>query len=286
MITEEAQGADAQSQLLYDSAVKLAPVRAAIGDLYRYRALVRLLVGRDITVRYKRSVLGVVWTVLNPLITSLIMWLVFSRLFHSSIPGDVPYIVYALVGNIAVIYFQQGISMTAASLTSSAGMLTKVYVPPVVFAFSAAFSGAMNFLFALVPLFAFQLALGPGITWTAILLPIPLLSMLFMIAGIGLFLATFTIRFDDILNFVNVLLTLFSYVTPIFYPITIVPVRDRRFFYLNPVYSYVNVFRHLAYGGPPPSSFALVIIAVTGIVGMGVGLAVFVRRWPKVAVHL
>lgn len=286
MITEEAHGADAQNQLLYDSAVKLAPVRAAIGDLYRYRALVRLLVGRDITVRYKRSVLGVVWTVLNPLITSLIMWLVFSRLFHSSIPGDVPYIVYALVGNIAVIYFQQGISMTAASLTSSAGMLTKVYVPPVVFAFSAAFSGAMNFLFALVPLFAFQLALGPGIAWTAILLPIPLLSMLFMIAGIGLFLATFTIRFDDILNFVNVLLTLFSYVTPIFYPITIVPAHYRRFFYLNPVYSYVNVFRHLAYGGPPPSSFALVIIAVTGIVGMGVGLAVFVRRWPKVAVHL
>ncbi len=286
MITEEAKESDSQSQLLYDSALKLAPVRSAVRDLYRYRALVRLLVGRDITVRYKRSVLGVGWTVLNPLLTSLIMWLVFSRLFHSSIPGHVPYIVYALAGNLTVIYFQQGISMTAASLTSSAGMLTKVYVPPIVFAFSAACGGAVNFLFGLVPLFAFQLALGPGISWMAVLLPIPLLFMLCMIAGIGLFLATFTIRFDDLLNFVNVLLTLFSYVTPIFYPITIVPDRYRHLFYLNPVFSYVNVFRHLAYGGPPPSLFALLVIGLTGVVGLGVGLAVFVRRWPKVAVHL
>jgi ABC-type polysaccharide/polyol phosphate export permease len=286
VITEDARQTDSQSQLLYDSAVKLAPVRGAVTDLYRYRALVRLLVGRDITVRYKRSVLGVLWTVLNPLLTSLIMWLVFSRLFHASIPGHVPYIVYALVGNLTVVYFQQGISMTAASLTSSAGMLTKVYVPPVVFAFSAACSGAVNFLFGLVPLFAFQLALGPGIGWTALLIPVPLLFMLSMISGIGLFLATFTIRFDDVLNFVNVMLTLFSYVTPIFYPITIVPAHYRRLFYLNPIFSYVNVFRYLAYGGPPPSSFALIVIAGTGVVGLGLGLAVFVHRWPKVAVHL
>lgn len=272
--------------MLYDSTVKLAPLRDAMRDIYRYRALVRLLVGRDITVRYKRSVLGVTWTVLNPLLTSVIMWLVFSRVFHASIPGHVPYIVYALAGTIAVTYFQQGVSMTSASLTSSAGMLTKVYVPPIVFAFSAACSGAVNFLFALVPLFAFQLALGPGIAWTAIAIPIPLLFMLFMIAGIGLFLSTFTLRFDDVLNLVNVLLTLFAYVTPIFYPITIVPAQYQRLFYLNPVFPYVNVFRYLAYGGPQSSPIAYAYIALSGIVGLTVGLAVFVRRWPKVAVLL
>lgn len=272
--------------MLYDSAAKFAPVRGAVQDLFRYRALVRLLTARDLTVRYKRSILGVAWTVLNPLMTSIIMWLVFSRIFHASLPGNVPFIIYALVGNLAVLYFQQGVSMTAASLTSSAGMLTQVYVPPVVFAFAAACSGAVNFLFGLIPLFAFQLAFGIGVPWTAVAIPIPLLFMLAMIAGIGLFLSTFTIRFDDVLNLVNVLLTLFSYVTPIFYPISIVPQQYRHLFYLNPVFSYVVVFRYLSYGGPMPSPLAFVIIGLTGVIGLSVGLAVFVRRWPKVAVLL
>jgi ABC-type polysaccharide/polyol phosphate export permease len=214
------------------------------------------------------------------------MWLVFSRLFHASIPGDVPYIVYALAGNIAVIYFQQGVSMTSASLTSSSGILTKLYVPPAIFAFSTSLSGAVNFLYSLVPLLIFQLALGPRIAWTLVLIPIPLLFLIFMIAGIGLFIATFTILFDDILNFVNVFLTLFSYVTPIFYPITIVPARYQRLFYLNPIFPYVGILRHLAYGGPATSWFSWLYIVLSGIVGFSLGLTIFVHRWPKVAVHL
>ncbi len=271
---------------IYDSSVRLAPVRGAIADLHRYRALIHLLVARDLTVRYKRSLLGVTWTVLNPLLTSLVMWLVFNHLFHSSIPGNVPFLVYLLAGNLMATYFQQGISMTAASLTASAGMLTKVYVPPVVFALSAACGGAINLLFGLVPLFAFQVSLGPGIAWTATLIPILLVFMLAMIAGIGLFLSTFAIQFDDILQLVTVLLMLFSYLAPIFYPITIIPIRYRRYFYLNPLYSYVEVFRYLSYGGPTPSWLAFAVVGATGVVGITVGIAVFVRRWPKVAVLL
>lgn len=275
------------SDLIYDSTIRLAPVRNALRDLYLYRALVRLLVARDLTVRYKRSVFGVTWTVLNPLLTSLIMWVVFNHLFHTSIPGKIPYIIYLLAGILAVNYFQQGVSMTSASLVSSASLLTKVYVPPVIFAFSAAGSGALNFIFGLVPLFAFQLALGVGVPWTVILLPLPLLFMLAMVAGIGLFLSTYAIRFDDVLNLINnVLLVLVAYITPAFYPISIIPDRYRRLFYFNPMYSYVNVFRYLEYGGPSPSWFSYAIIGATGLVGLAAGLWVFVRRWPTVAVLL
>lgn len=278
--------ASSDADLLYDSSVRLAPVRSALGDLYRYRALIRLLVARDLTVRYKRSILGVTWTVLNPLLTSLVMWVVFSHIFRAVIPGDVPFIVYLLAGTLAAQYFQQGISMTAASLTSSASMLTKVYVPPVVFAFSAACGGAINFAFGLVPLFLIQLVLGVGVSWTAIALPIPLVFMLAMIAGIGLFLSTFTIRFDDLLNLVTVLLTLATYLAPIYYPIAILPAKYQRLLYANPLTAYVNVFRFLEYGAPRPSWVAFAIIAATGLVGLPAGLAVFVRRWPTVAALL
>ncbi|MHB1447338.1 MAG: ABC transporter permease [Acidimicrobiales bacterium] len=246
----------------------------------------RLLVSRDLTVRYKRSLLGVTWTVLNPLLTSVVMWIIFNHLFHSRIPGRIPYLVYLLSGLLAVTYFQQGITMTAASLASSAAMLTKVYVPPVVFAFSAACGGALNFLFGLIPLMVFQLIFRVGVAWTIVVVPIPLVFLLATIAGIGFFLATFVIRFDDVLNLVNVLLILVGYLTPTFFPISIVPAHFRPLFYLNPLYSYVVVFRFLEYGGAAPSSLCYLIIVLTGVVGFAIGLVVFVRRWPQLAVLL
>ena len=205
---------------------------------------------RDLTVRYKRSLLGVTWTVLNPLLTTLVMWVVFNHLFHANIPGHVPYIVYLLSGNLVVTYFQQGVNMTASSIASSASMLTKVYVPPAVFAFSAAFSGAVNFVYGLVPLVVFQLSTGVGVAPTFLLVPLPLVMFIAMIAGIGFFLATYAIRFDDVLNLVSVLMILVAYITPVFYPITIVPAQFRRLYYLNPVFPYVETFRYLEYGGP------------------------------------
>ena len=286
MILERSPRTHAAQEPLYDSNARKAPIASTLGDLYLYRSLVRLLVARDLTVRYKRSLLGVTWTVLNPLLTSLVMWAVFNRLFHASVPGNAPYIVYLLAGMIAINYFQQGIMVTASSLATSAHMLTKVYVPPVVFAVAAACSGAVNFAFGLIPLLAFQLALGPGVSWMIVLLPLPLCFMLAMIAGIGLFISTFAIRFDDVLNLVNVLLLIVSYLTPTFYPVTIIPVAARKYLYINPVYSYVNVFRYLEYGGPHPTLFSLLIVFLTGTVGLSVGISVFARRWPTVAVLL
>ncbi|HTW05918.1 MAG TPA: ABC transporter permease, partial [Acidimicrobiales bacterium] len=152
--------------------------------------------------------------------------------------------------------------------------------------FSAAFSGAVNFVYGLVPLIVFQLGTGIGIAPTFVLIPLPLVFFLAMIAGMGLFLATFAIRFDDILNLIAVLMVLVSYVTPIFYPITIVPAHFRKFFYLNPVFPYLEVFRYLAYGGPRPSWVAYVFIVLSGVVALAVGMRVFVRRWPSLAVLL
>ena len=259
-------------------------MRSALRDLYRYRALVRLLVGRDLTVRYKRSLLGVTWTVLNPLLTTVVMWIVFQHIFRFSIPGNIPYLIYLLSGVLAVTYFQQGISMTAASMATSAGMLTKVYVPPVVFAFSAACAGAVNFMFGLVPLLILQVALRVGIAWTIILVPLPLIFLLAMIAGIGLFLATLAVQFNDVLDLTNVLLILIGYLTPTFYPITSIPESYRRLFLLNPMFAYVDVFRHLEYGGTAPPWTSCAIVVATGLVGLTGGLAVFVRRWPTLAV--
>ena len=274
------------SDVIYDSAERHSPFRQALLDLYLYRGLVRLVVQRDLTVRYKRSLLGVSWTVLNPVLTSLVMWAVFNAIFHPKIPGNVPYIVYLLSGVLAVTYFQQGVTMTGASMASSAGVLTKVYVPPVVFAYSAATAGAVNFILGLVPLLLLQLGTGTGVPWTFILVPLPLLFLLILITGLGLIVATLAIQYNDVLDLTNVLLMLLAYLTPTFYPITIIPESYRRLLLLNPLVSFVDAFRHLEYGGTWPPWTSCMIIVVTSVVALAVGLEFFVIRWPRLAALL
>jgi ABC-type polysaccharide/polyol phosphate export permease len=214
------------------------------------------------------------------------MWLVFKAIFHPTIPGNIPYIVYLLSGVVAVTYFQQGVSMTGASMAASAGMLTKVYVPPVVFAWAAAVAGAVNFLLGVVPLVILQAVVGPRLPWTFLLVPLPLLFLLGLITGLGLLIATLQIQFNDILDLTNVFLTLIAWVTPTFYPISIVGARYQKLFYLNPLYSFVVVFRYLEYGSAPPNAICVAIVIGSGVVTLAIGLMAFVRRWPKLAAQL
>jgi len=275
-----------RESVTYDSADAQRPLLDAFGNLWRYRALLRLLVIRELTVRYKRSLLGVSWTLLNPLLTSLVMWAVFNAVFHPSIPGNVPYIIYLMSGVLVVTFFQQGVQMTGASMASSAGILTKVYVPPVVFAVSAAMAGAVNFLLGLVPLILLQIILLHSVPWTYILVPVPLLFLGGLVAGVGLIVATLQIQFNDILDLTNVLLYLIGYLTPTFYPITIIPKAYRHFLLLNPLFSFVDVFRHFEYGGTLPPVLTSTLSVVMGVVGLLVGLKIFVVRWPRVAARL
>lgn len=265
----------------YDSAALKDPFRSALSDLLSYRGLVRLLVTRDLTVRYKRSLLGVSWTVLNPLLTSLVMWTVFNELFRFHIPGGVPYIVYLISGILVTTYVQQGVTMTGASMTGAATVLTKVYVPPVVFAISTAAAGAVNFLLGLVPLLLIQLILGVGVPWTILLLPIPLVCLMAVVAGAGLLVAALGIEYNDVLDLTNVLLLIVGYLTPTFYPITVIPVSYRRYFLLNPLWSFVDAFRHLEYGGSIPPWTTCLIVILSAAVSLGLGMLVFLRRWPR-----
>lgn len=269
----------------YDSSRRRPPLLQEVNNLWTYRGLVKLLVIRDITLRYKRSILGVWWTLLNPLLTTAVLWLIFSQVFRFQIPG-VPFIVYLLSGVLLVNYFSQGVSSVSNSLIANAGVLTKVYVPPEVFAAAAAAAAAVNFLLSLIPLVVVQLVLSVGVPWSALLLPVPILAMLSLITGLGLLVATAAIRFLDALDLVAIFVLLLGYLTPTFYPISIVPPDFRLAIYANPLYSFVEVFRGLAYGDElAPLWNWLVMLGVGG--GMlAIGAWVFSRRWSSLAVNL
>jgi ABC-type polysaccharide/polyol phosphate export permease len=277
------------SMPIYDSALARRPLISEFQNLWSYRGLVRLLVNRELTVRYKRSSLGVWWTLLNPLLTTAIMWVVFGQIFGGGrfgTTGDEPYVLYLLAGVLFMTFFSQGLLATGAAITGSASILTKVYVPAEVFSFATSIAGAANFVISVIPLLAVQLIVGTGIPWTVLLAPIPVAAMLALVTGLGMLVAAAAVRFYDVVELTRVGVTLLTYATPVFYPVSIIPERFLPFVYANPLYSYLEVFRSLMYRGdiPPPWQWAMVVVSALAALAFGVWF--FSRSWRSLVSSL
>lgn len=270
---------------LYDSSARRIPVAGQLRELWRYRGLLRLLVVRDVTLRYKRSWLGIWWTLLSPLLTIAIMWIVFSHLFASSQLG-VPYIVYLLSGVVVVSLFQQAVEQVGTSIVASSDLLSSVYAPPEVFALSAAAATIVTFAASTGMLLVVQLVLGVGIPSTALLIPGLALALLGFALGVGLVVAALSVRFYDTIDLTRVALYALALLTPTFYPITIVSGRLRTLLMLNPLYHYAVVFRSLAYQGTAAPMESYAVVAVTSVGGLLVGTWFLGVSWRRLAVML
>ena len=270
----------------YDSDLARKPLVSEFSNLLAHRGLIKLIVQRDLTVRYKRSTLGVWWTLLNPLLTTGVMWIVFGNFFRFEIPGDTPYIVYLLSGILMVTYFSQAVMASGAAIVGSAGILTKVYVPPEVFSVAAAVAAAVNFTISLGILLVVQLVTGVGIPWTVVLVPIVVICMLALTAGLGMIIAAGAVHFFDVLDLTAVVIQLVSYLTPSFYPISIVPEQFQWLININPLYSYLTVFRDLAYGGAGSSWWMWAYMVLSAVLTLLVGAFIFSRSWRRLVVLL
>jgi ABC-2 type transport system permease protein len=270
----------------YDSDKARKPLASEMSNLWAHRGLIRLIVTRDLTVRYKRSTLGIWWTLLNPLLTTGVMWIVFGNFFRFDVPGDVPYIVYLLSGILLITYFAQAVMASGSAIVNSAGILTKVYVPPEVFSVSAAIAAAVNFTISLAILLIIQLITGVGIPWTVIFVPVPVLAMLALTAGLGLLIAAAAVHFFDVLDLTGVAIQLVSYLTPTFYPISIVPEQFQWLIKINPLYSYLTIFRSLVYGGVGAEWWMWLYMFGTAAVILVVGVYVFSRSWRQLVILL
>lgn len=274
------------SSKIYDSSQPRRPIATELTNLWNYRGLLKLLVTRDLTVRYKRSTLGVWWTLLNPLLTMAVLWVVFSQFFRFEIPGGVPYIVYLLSGILLITFFAQGVIATGSSIVNSSSILSKVFVPAEVFSMSAAVSALVNFGISLMPLLVIQVVTGVGVPWTVLLVPMPAFFMLLLVAGLGLLVASAAVYFYDVLDLTAVFTQLLAYLTPTFYPISIVPERFLPFIYANPLYSYLVVFRGFMYEGVFAPGWTFAMMIGSSVLTVLLGIWVFTRSWKNLVVML
>jgi ABC-2 type transport system permease protein len=267
---------------LYDSAAPARPLVDEFGNVWRYRGLLGVLVRRDIVLRYKRSLLGVWWTLLDPLLTTLVLWIVLAEVFRASIPG-VPYVIYLYSGILLFRFFEQATMTVARSLVDSSGILSRIYAPAEVFSLSSALAAAFNFAVGLIPLFVLLLIHGVAIPWTVVLIPLPALGMLMFAAGAGLALASLAVRFYDVLAFATVGLFLLGWLTPTFYPLDSVGERFQLVIKANPLFHYLDVFRGLAYEGTFAPWTSWLVVAVASVVMFVGGAWIFARSWRNAA---
>jgi ABC-2 type transport system permease protein len=252
-------------------------------DLYRYRDLVLALVARELKVRYRRSTIGFLWTMLQPLLMMLVFQVVFSHLFRFPIPD---YPVYALAGILFWNFFSQSIVSSMNSLRGNAQLLQKLPVPKAVFPLATVISGVVNLLFALVPMVAILLVTQHRLHLSLLFLPVSILLATLFTLGAGLLLSPLAVFFSDTVELIGVLLTLLMYLTPLFYPMAALPDRVRWIVRFNPVRSILEVFRDPIYYGKVPPLSHLSVCLVIALVALALGGWAFRRSSDRIPFYV
>ncbi|MDI7278130.1 MAG: ABC transporter permease [Anaerolineae bacterium] len=276
-------GAEGFQVPIYDSACRPPAALEELIQIWRYRDLVVQLVRRDVVTRYKRSVLGVAWTMLNPLGTMLVLTIAFSQLFKRT-PA---YPAYLLTGLIAWNFFAQTTLAAMRQLLWGGSLLHRIYVPKTVFAVSAVGTGLVNLSLALIPLLAVMLVLGVSLRPAIFFLPISVLLLASFALGLGLLLSALTAYFADAAEMYEIILTAWLYLTPVIYPEEIIPPSYRWWlFNLNPMYHLIKVVRLPLYHGTWPGYLTLATAVAVSLVALIVGWLVFARRADEFAYRI
>jgi ABC-2 type transport system permease protein len=265
---------DRREAAIYDSDAVRLPFLHEMGELVRYRFMLWNLVIRDLRVRYKRSFLGILWAMINPSLTMIVLTVVFMNVFRFEVEN---YPIYVLSGILLWSIFSRGTSVAMRSMLDNSGILKRIYVPSSVFVASAVIGALIHVLFALAPLAILALITGikPALTW--LFLPLPILLTTLFAFGVALIVAALAVFFADVLDIYEVLLSAYFYFTPIIYPISILPPELARLQTLNPLYLCLNAFRVALINGGLPAPIDLVIATLVALVLTVTGWSIFTR---------
>ena len=252
-------------------------------SIRRYSFLIKQLISRDFKLKYKRSVLGVLWSFLNPLLSMLVLYVVFSALFRFDIEN---YPVYLVSGIIMFNFFSEATSLTMNSIIDTAALIKKVYVPKYVYPLTRTASSVINLLISMIPLLAVVLISGIRPTAYFLLTIIPIACIAVFSLGIGMILATLMTFFRDTQYLWGVISMIWMYLTPIFYPASILPENMAWVVKVNPLYYFVDFMRTCIMDGRSPDMHTYVMCFASAIISFILGAFVFGKEQDKFILYL
>ena len=255
----------------------------ALAAVQKYRFLIRQLVSRDFKTKYKRSVLGMFWSFLNPLLTMCVQYVVFSTIFRSDIPN---YAVYLLVGIVSFNFFSEACGMALTSIVGNAGLITKVYMPKYIYPLTRVMSSVVNLGISLIPLVLVALATGVRFQKSAILAFYFWMCLIIFSLGLGLLLSAAMVFFRDTQFLWGVMTMIWMYATPIFYPESILPEEFRFMLNINPIYHFLRNTRICILDGISPEPAVYFYCLLMAACMLVVGAWVFRRSQDRFVLYL
>lgn len=254
-----------------------------IRELFRYRELLRNLVLRDVKKRYKRSTLGFLWVMLDPLLMMLIFYIIFAGMFGRTVSN---YTAYVISGIIMWQLFAQGTKVASLTFINNRSLINKLYLPKSIFPLSVVASSLVHFIFALVPLFAIILFSGTRLSHDLILLPFVVALIFIFSIGISLTISTLAVFFHDVVYIYDVLLLAWMYLSAIFYPVSILPEKFLILMSFNPIYHYISLFRAFLYDNTIPKTEHIIWGTVFALFSFFVGWIIYLRNKDRIIFYL
>lgn len=262
-------------------------IKSLLSNFKRYSFLMSQLISRDFKVKYKRSVLGVLWSILQPILMMTVMAIVFSQMFKFKVEG-INYLVYLMTGIIMFNYFSDATNNAMVSVVYNFGLINKVYIPKYIFPIAKCLFSGINFVLTLIPWFAIILLSYFGLgeytchlnIWY-ILIPYIFVCLFLFSLGIGMILSCVSVFLRDMFYIYSIILTIWNYLTPVFYSIEILPENLQSIFKLNPLYLYITGVRSIVLAGERPSLIQLGSMALVSVITLLIGLVVFRKKQDK-----
>lgn len=255
-----------------------------VREIWQYRDLLKLLVSRDIKLKYRRSVLGYVWSILNPLLIMSVMAVVFSTMFKRNIPH---FPVYLFCGQLLFNFMNNCTHQAIHSIVANAPLLKKTYVPRYIFTVSKITSGMVDFVLSLGALLIVMLVTGVRFSMYFFLFPFVVIQLYFFCVGLGLFLAQANVFFRDIQYIYNAITTAWMYLTPIFYDLEFLPEwLQNGIKHYNPMYFYVGQFRDLVWSARMPGWGIIGAGCLAALLAMVIGVWSFSRSKDKFILYI
>lgn len=246
----------------------------------KYSFLLEQLVSRDFKVKYKRSVLGIVWSLLYPVLMMAVMAIVFSNVFKFSTPG-VSYLAYLLIGLTYFNYFSEASNLAMSSVVGNFSLINKVYIPKYIFPLSKCLFVGINFLLTLIPLYVVIIATGTGLCWQHILLPFSFVCLFLFTVGMGFILSTISVFLRDMFYIYGIIITIWTYLTPIMYDIKMLNPTFAFVLKFNPLYQFINFARTIILYHNTPTLGQFAGCAISAIIVFLLGIFIFKKKQDK-----
>jgi len=244
--------------------------------VWEYRELLYFLIWRDVKVRYKQTVIGAAWAILQPVMTMVLFTLIFGKL--AKIPSDgLPYSLFAFTALLPWNYFSQAISRSGASLVSAANLISKVYFPRLLVPVSAATAPLVDFAIAFVVLVGMMRWYGIAPSWAMLAVPLFLLMALFAALAVGLWLSALNVRYRDVGHAIPFLIQFWKFASPVAYPVSLVPEKWRLLYSLNPMAGVIEGFRWALLGKEIPE-FGVMAVSALVVLAMFIGGLIYFSR--------